>query len=74
MAGGGEFALDVIDGEVAFAHGHGQITNAAAGRSRLRSMQRLAEEGSAFVGVVAEVVAEDAKGTRGVAETPGDVG
>jgi hypothetical protein len=24
MAGGGQFALDVVDGEVFFAHGHGE--------------------------------------------------
>jgi hypothetical protein len=34
---------------------------------------RLTEEGLAFGGVVSELMAEDAKGARGVAETAGDV-
>jgi hypothetical protein len=34
---------------------------------------RLAEEGSAFGGVVAELMAEDTEGARGIAETAGDV-
>ena len=74
MAGGSEFALHVIDGEIAFAHGHGQITNAVAGGRGLRSALRLAEEGSAFLRVVAELMAEDAEGAGGVAEAAGDFG
>jgi hypothetical protein len=34
----------------------------------------LAEEGGAFVGIVAELMTENAKGARGIAETPGDLG
>jgi len=34
----------------------------------------LAEEGSAFQGIVAELIAEDAEGAWGVAEASGDVG
>ena len=48
MTGGSQFALHVIDREIAFPHGHGQITNAIAGGRRLRSAMRLAEEGGAF--------------------------
>jgi len=74
MAGGGEFALHVIHREIAFAHGHGQISDPVAQGSGLRSALRLAEEGSAFFGVVAELVTEDAKGTLRVAEAAGDIG
>ena len=40
----------------------------------MRAALRLAEEGCAFFGVVAELVTEDTKSTRGIAETAGDVG
>ena len=40
----------------------------------MRSALRLSEEGSAFFGVVAELMTEDAKSARRVAETPGDIG
>ena len=72
VAGGGEFALHVIDREIALAHGHGQITDAVAGGRRLRSALWLAEEGRAFQGIVAELMAEDAEGAGGVTETTGD--
>jgi hypothetical protein len=73
VAGGSEFALHVIDREIAFAHGHRQIPNAVAGGRGLRSSLRLAEEGGAFLRVVAELMAEDAEGAGGVAEAAGDV-
>jgi hypothetical protein len=73
VAGGGEFPLHVIDREIAFAHGYGQITNAVARGSGLRSTLREAEEGGALIGVMAELMAEDAEGGRGVAKTAGDV-
>ena len=34
----------------------------------------MAEEGSALMGIVAELMAEDAEGARGVTEAAGDVG
>ena len=34
---------------------------------------RLAEEGGALVGVMAELMAEDAEGAGGIAEAPGDI-
>ena len=40
----------------------------------MRSALGLAEEGSALFGVVAELVAEDAKEALGVAEAAGDFG
>jgi hypothetical protein len=39
----------------------------------LRSTLREAEEGGALLGVVAELMAEDAEGGRGVAKTAGNV-
>jgi hypothetical protein len=74
VAGGGEFALHVIDREIAFAHGHGYLADAIPQRSGLRSAKRLTEEGSAFFWVVAELMTEDAKGARGVTEAAGDIG
>ena len=74
MAGGSQFALHVIDREIAFAHGHRQITDAVAGGRGLRSALRLAEEGGAFLRVVAELITQDAEGAGGVAEAAGDVG
>jgi hypothetical protein len=74
VAGGGQFALHVIDREIAFAHGDGQIPDAVAGGGGLRSAFGLAEEGSAFLGIVAELIAENAEGARRVAETAGDLG
>jgi len=74
MTGGSEFSLHVIDREIAFAHGYGQITDAVAGGRGLRTALWLAEEGSAFLGVVAELMAEDAEGAGGVTEATGDVG
>jgi len=56
MTGGSEFALHVIDGEIAFAHGNRQIANAVAGGRGLRTAMRHAEEGSAFLRVVAELI------------------
>jgi len=34
--GGGQFALDIVDGEVSFAHGHRQGTDPVTHRGRLR--------------------------------------
>jgi hypothetical protein len=73
MADGGELPLNVIDREIAFAHGDGQITNAVARGSGLRTPLRLAEEGGTFLGVVAELMTEDAEGGWGIAKTAGDV-
>jgi hypothetical protein len=73
VAGSGQFAPNVIDREIAFAQGDGQIADAVAGGSRLRSTLRLAKEGGAFLGAVAELMAEDTEGADGIAETAGDV-
>jgi len=72
VAGGGEFALHVIDREIALAHSHGQLPNAVAGGRGLRPALWLAKEGSALLGIVAELMAEDAEGARGVTKATGD--
>jgi hypothetical protein len=74
VAGGSEFALHVIDREIAFAHSHRQITDAISDGRGLRTTLRQAEEGSAFVGIVAELIAEDAEEAGGVAKAASDVG
>jgi hypothetical protein len=74
MAGQSQFALDVIDGEVLFAQGHGQLADAIAHRSPVGAGFGVLEEGGAFLGVVAEVVAENAQGVGGITEAAGDLG
>jgi hypothetical protein len=74
VAGGSQFALDVIDREIPFSHSNGQIPDAIAGGRRLRSALRLVEEGGAFLRVVAELITQDAEGAGGIAEAAGDIG
>src|ERR1039458_1066934 len=74
VTSGSEFALHVIDGEIAFAHSHRQITDAIAGGRGLRAALRLTEEGSPLLGIVAELMAEDPEGAWGIREAAGDVG
>jgi hypothetical protein len=56
VAGDSQFPPHVIDRELAFPHGNCQITDAIAGGRRLRAALRLAEEGGAFLRVVAELI------------------
>jgi hypothetical protein len=64
MARFGQLALDVIDGEVSFAYGDDQFADAIAGGGVLGSIVRRLEKGGAFVGIVAELVTENAEGSR----------
>lgn len=64
----GQFALDVVDGHVALAHGNRQLAHAIACRRALGAMARAAEE-LALVGVVAELMAEHPKGAWRIAES-----
>jgi hypothetical protein len=66
VAGGGQFPLQVVHREIAFAHGHSQIPNLVAKGSGWRAALRLTEEESAFFVVVAELVTEDAKSVSGI--------
>jgi hypothetical protein len=62
--------LNIIDRQILLAHGEDQIARSSLFGLRARAALELAEE----VGLVsAEVVAQDAEGTGGVAETPGDL-
>ena len=74
VAGLGEFPLDVVDGEVAFAQGYRQLPDAVASRGRLGAAMGLAEEGGALEGVMAELMTQDAEGAWGIGEAAGDVG
>ena len=74
MVAGRQLALDVVDGEVAFAQRHREVADAIADGGVLRAVLGMLEEGRAFGGIVTELVAEDTKGTRGVGEAAGDLG
>jgi len=74
MAGGRQFALDVVDGEIPFAHSDGELADTVAcGRvsgARAVSLEEAGAEG----GVVAELVTEAAERSGGVAELEGNRG
>lgn len=72
MASGGQFALQVVDGEVFRAECDGESADAVASGSRLRPASGQAEEGGALGGVVAGLMAKDAEGVGGVGETAGE--
>jgi hypothetical protein len=68
VTGLGQLALDVVDGQVALAHGHNEAADPIPdGAGRLPRGFR-GEEARPEGGVVAELVAEDAEGTGGVGE------
>ena len=69
MSGVGKFALDIVDREVAFPQGDDEFPDAIAGRGIPWSVLHDLEEAGAFVGIVAELVAENAEGAGRVAET-----
>ena len=73
VPGLGQFALDVIDGEVAFAHAHHQGADAITYGRGGRALGEGGEEAGAEVRVVAELVTQDAERTGGIAEAAGDV-
>jgi len=66
------FALDVVDGEVAFAQGDDEFADAIAHGCPMRSVLHDAEEAGTLVGIMAKFVAEDAKGAAGVAKAACD--
>ena len=74
MAGLSQLALHVVDREVALAQGHGRLADAVAGGSRARAALNLAEEGGALLGVMAELMAQDAEGAGRIAEALGGFG
>jgi len=74
VAGLSQFALNVVDREVALAQGHGRLAHAVAGGSRARAALNLAEESGALFGVVAELVDQHAKGAGRITEALGGLG
>ena len=73
VSGLGQFALDVVDGEVPFAHGHDEFAYLIADWGVARPRLNRLKEAALLVGVVAELVAEDAEGAGHVAEAAGDL-
>ena len=72
VSGSRQLVLDVIDRQVLFAHSDGQVSDPIAHGGPLRPVFDMLKEGGPFFGNMPKLVAEDAKGTRGVAETTGD--
>jgi len=72
VPGVGEFALDVVDGQVAFAHGDDEFADRIANRGIAWSVLHDPEEAGAFVGIVAKLMAKDAEGAGGIAEAACD--
>ena len=69
-----QVALNVIDGKVALAHRHYQLTNRISGRRRASAARGLAEEGGTLLRVMAELMAEDTETAGRVTEVPGSYG
>src|SRR5262249_41291097 len=73
VAGLGQLALDVIDGQVAFAHGEDQVADRILRGRGGGLLARGGKEGGAPVCVVAKLMAQDTEGAGGVAEAFGDL-
>src|ERR1019366_2902985 len=74
MALGGELTLNVVDREILFSQSDGAFADEIANRSMIRTGACFGEECLAFVGIMAELMAEDAKGTGRVSEALRDFG
>jgi len=72
MSGLCKFRLNVVDGEVLFAHGDNKLANAVAARGLARTIHWSLKERRALVGVVTKLVAQDAEGPGRIAETGSD--
>jgi hypothetical protein len=69
----GQFTSDVVDGEVSLAHGDGQVSNTIALGGGVRSRRGRGEERRPLGGIMSELMTEDAKGPRRVAEAVRDL-
>ena len=69
----GQFASDVVDGEVSLPHGDGQVPDAIALGGGVRSRGGRGEEHGPLGGIVSELMTEDAKGPGCVAEAVRDL-
>ena len=74
VSGSRQLPLNVIDGEVLLADGHGQFTDAIPRGGGLRPVFNGLEEAHPFARIVAELMAEHAKGAGGIVETAGHFG
>jgi hypothetical protein len=70
----GQLPLAVVDGEIALAHGEGQIAHRIAGRGIAWAGACRREEVGPLGRVMAERIAQGAKGAGRVAEALGDRG
>jgi hypothetical protein len=73
MASASQFSLNVVNGKVAFPQSDNELAHPIASRGLLGPGAWLLKEAFAFVGVVAELMTEDAKGARRVGKTPRDL-
>lgn len=73
MAVAAQFPLDVVDREVALAHGHHQLAHPIPSRRRLRPPTEVAEEALLAIAVTAELMAQDPEAAGGIAEPLGDL-
>ena len=73
MSGQGQFTLDVVDGEIAFAHRHDEFADAIPDGGETRPVLDGLEEADLLIGIMAELVTEDAERTGRVAEAAGDL-
>jgi hypothetical protein len=69
----GQFASDVVDGEVPLAHGDGQVANAIALGGGVRSGGVGGKEHGPLGGIVSELMTEGAKGPGCVTEAARDL-
>ena len=69
----GQFASDVVDGEVSLAHGDGQFRTRSRLGGGVRSRGGRREEHGPLGGIVSELMTEDAKGPGCIAEAMGDL-
>jgi hypothetical protein len=73
VTGQGQFALDVVDGEIAFAHRHDEFADTITNWGETWPVRDGLEEADLLIGVMAELVTEDTERTGRVAETAGDL-
>ena len=74
VAGRGQFALDIVNGQIAFAHSDDEIAHPIAGGGVLRSGACRLKEAVAVVGFVAELMTKDAEGAGRIAKAARDLG
>ena len=74
MAGLGQLALDVVDGQVLLSQSDGVLADAIPSRRALGTMLGSLEESGALGGLMAELMTEDTESAWGITEAAGDLG